>query len=82
MGVAKAKIGEAITGADADPLNIRLVPTLDGSAKNVPYDETGMPAAERVSGLKTASAASYWGSLQHAHYIGNERYHSMNNMGG
>ena len=33
MGVAKAKIGEAITGADADPLNIRLVPTLDGSAK-------------------------------------------------
>lgn len=33
MGVAKAKIGESITGADADPLNIRLVPTLDALPK-------------------------------------------------
>lgn len=79
MGVAKAKIGEAITGADADPLNIRLVPTLDGSAKNAPYDETGMPVAERVL-FENGICRSYWGSLQHAHYIGMKDTTSMNNM--
>ena len=62
MGVAKAKIGEAITGADADPLNIRLVPTLDGSAKNAPYDETGMPVAERVL-FENGICRSYWCNL-------------------
>ena len=79
MGVAKAKIGESITGADADPLNIRLVPTLDGSAKNAPYDETGMPVAERVL-FENGICRSYWGSLQHAHYIGMKDTTSMNNM--
>lgn len=79
MGVAKTKIGEAITGADADPLNIRLVPTLDGSAKNAPYDETGMPVAERVL-FENGICRSYWGSLQHAHYIGMKDTTSMNNM--
>ena len=69
----------SITGADADPLNIRLVPTLDGSAKNAPYDETGMPVAERVL-FENGICRSYWGSLQHAHYIGMKDTTSMNNM--
>lgn len=79
MGVAKAKIGEAITGADADPLNIRLVPPLAGSTKNAPYDENGVPVTERVL-FENGICRSYWGSLQHAHYIGMKDTTSMNNM--
>ena len=49
------------------------------SAKNAPYDETGMPVAERVL-FENGICRSYWGSLQHAHYIGMKNTTSMNNM--
>ena len=54
---------------------------LTGNAvgKNAPYDETGMPVAERVL-FENGICRSYWGSLQHAHYIGMKDTTSMNNM--
>ncbi|MFQ9395446.1 MAG: hypothetical protein ACLR2E_17130 [Lachnospiraceae bacterium] len=41
MGVAKARIGEKMTGEESDPLTIRLIPTAEGSTRKEPYDSDG-----------------------------------------
>ncbi|MDD7740605.1 MAG: metallopeptidase TldD-related protein [Fusicatenibacter sp.] len=79
MGVGKAKIGEKITGDEADPLTIRLIPSLNGSTKNEPYDQDGNPVTERVL-FRDGICQSFWGSTQHAYYIGMKDTTSSNNL--
>ncbi|MCI5650559.1 MAG: metallopeptidase TldD-related protein [Fusicatenibacter sp.] len=79
MGVGKAKIGEKITGDAADPLNIRLLPFLNGSTKNEPYDPDGNPVTERVL-FEDGVCKSFWGRNQHAYYIGMKDTTSRNNL--
>lgn len=55
MGVAKARIGEKMTGEEADPLTIRLIPAMEGSTRKEPYDSDGNPVTECLLS-RTASA--------------------------
>ena len=79
MGVARAKIGEKFIGDGADPLTIVAKPILEGSTHNVPYDGDGKLVKEKnlfVDGV----CKSFWGSVQHAHYLGLEDASSVNNV--
>lgn len=78
-GVAKATLNEKITGEDADDLTIIAQPFLQGSTKNTPYDNDGNPIKEKVL-FKNGVCQSYWGSKQHAYYIGLEDTTSINNI--
>lgn len=79
MGIAKAEIGQKITGDDADDLTIIAKPILEGSTKNNVYDTDGNPVKEVVL-FENGVCQSYWGSVQHAHYIGLEDATSINNF--
>lgn len=79
MGVAKAKIKEKITGEDADDLTIIAKPVLEGSTKNNIYDNDGNLVKERVL-FEKGVCQSYWGSVQHAYYIGLDDPTSINNI--
>lgn len=79
MGVAKAKIGEKMTGDEADDLSIELKPVLEGSTSNAAYDMDGNPVKEKVL-FDKGVCKSFWGSVQHAHYIQLEDTTSLNNV--
>lgn len=79
MGVAKAKLNEKMTGEEADSLNIVTKPIMEGSTKNALYDGDGNPVKERTL-FADGVCSSYWGSVQHAHYMGLEDTTSINNV--
>ncbi|MCI5860577.1 MAG: metallopeptidase TldD-related protein [Blautia sp.] len=79
MGVAKARIGEKMTGEEADPLTIRLVPEMEGSTRKEPYDSDGNPVKERLL-FEDGVCRNFWGSTQHAYYMKMDHTTSMNNM--
>jgi len=79
MGVAKAKLNEKITGEDADDLTIFAKPILEGSTRNAPFDTDGNPVKE-ITLFENGVCKSYWGSIQHAHYIQLEDTTSINNV--
>lgn len=79
MGIAKAEIGQKITGDDADDLTIIAKPVLEGSTKNNVFDGDGNPVKEKVI-FENGVCQSYWGTVQHAHYIGLEDTTSINNF--
>lgn len=79
MGVAKAKIGEKMTGEEADPLTIKTLRQLSGSTKNAPYDGDGNRVEERTL-FEDGVCQAFWGSIQHAHYLGLENTTSINNV--
>lgn len=79
MGVAKAKLNEKMTGEEADALNIIAKPIMEGSTKNALYDGDGNLVKERTL-FTDGVCNSYWGSVQHAHYIGLEDTTSINNV--
>ncbi len=79
MGVAKAKIGEKMTGDEADDLTIVAKPILEGSTRNKPFDNDGKPVRE-VTLYEKGVCKSFWGSMQHAHYINLENATSTNNF--
>ena len=79
MGVARARIGEKMTGDEADDLNIELKPILEGSTKNMAYDQDGNPVKEKVL-FDQGVCKSFWGSVQHAHYIQLHDTTSINNV--
>ena len=78
MGVGKAKIGEKITGDDADSLTIITKPVMDGSTKNMPYDSDGKPVKE-LTLFENGVCKSFWGSTQHAYYLKLEDASMINN---
>ena len=78
MGVAKARIGEKMTGEEADPLTIRLVPAMEGSTRKEPYDSDGNPVTECLL-FEEGICRNFWGSTQHAYYMKMENTTSMNN---
>lgn len=78
MGVAKARIGEKMTGEEADPLTIRLIPTMEGSTRKEPYDSDGNPVTECLL-FEDGICRNFWGSTQHAYYMKMENTTSMNN---
>ena len=79
MGVAKAKRNEKMTGDDADDLTIVAKPTMEGSTRNKPYDTDGNPVKE-ITLFENGVCKSFWGSVQHAHYIQLEDTTSINNV--
>lgn len=79
MKVARAKIGEKITGDAADDLHVKLVSTLPGSTKNEPYDGNGNAVKDRVL-FDKGVCKGVWGSVQHAYYMGIEDTTSLNNV--
>ena len=79
MGIAKANISEKMTGDEADNLTIVTKPILEGSTKNNSYDNDGNPVKEKVL-FENGVCQSYWGTVQHAHYIGLEDTTSINNI--
>lgn len=68
MGISRAKLGEKMTGEDADDLTIKGVADLKGSSRNVPYDTDGNPVKD-ITLFEKGVCKSYYGSLQHASYI-------------
>ena len=78
MGVAKARIGEKMTGEEADPLTIRLIPAMEGSTRKEPYDSDGNPVTECLL-FEDGICRNFWGSTQHAYYMKMENTTSMNN---
>lgn len=78
MGVGKAKIDEKMTGDEADSLTIVGRPVLEGSTKNMPYDTDGNPVKE-ITIFEEGVCKSFWGSVQHAHYLKMEDVSSKNN---
>lgn len=79
MGISKAELNQKMTGDDADDLTIIAKPILEGSTKNNVYDADGNPVKEKVI-FKNGVCQSYWGSVQHAYYIGLEDPTSINNF--
>lgn len=79
MGIARGNLNEKIMGDEADDLTITTKPFLEGSTRNKPYDNDGNPVKERVL-FEKGVCQSYWGSIQHAHYIGLEDTTSINNV--
>ncbi len=79
MGVAKAKIGEKMTGEEADDLTIVAKSILEGSTRNKPFDSDGNPVRE-ITLFENGVCKSFWGSTQHAHYINLENPTSTNNF--
>ncbi len=79
MGIAKANIDEKMTGDEADNLTIISKPILEGSTKNNTYDNDGNIIKEKVL-YENGVCKSYWGSVQHAHYIQLEDTTSINNI--
>ncbi len=79
MRVAKAKIGEKMTGEEADDLTIIAKPILEGSTRNKPFDSDGNPVRE-ITLFENGVCKSFWGSTQHAHYINLENPTSVNNL--
>ena len=79
MGVAKAKLNEKMTGEEADDLTMVVKPSMEGSTKNNPYDTDGNPVKE-VTLFENGVCKSFWGSVQHAHYIQLEETTSINNV--
>lgn len=77
--VAKAKLNEKLTGDEADDVTIHLLPVLEGSTKNNLYDTSGNPVKERLL-FENGICKSYWGTIQHAHYIQLEDPTSINNI--
>ncbi len=78
MGYARGEVGTRMTGGEADPLNICLVPVLPGSTKNEPYDADGRPVIERTL-YENGVLKSFWGALQYAHYLGVGDTTTLNN---
>ncbi len=78
MGVGKAKIGEKITGDEADSLMIVTKPVMDGSTKNMPYDTDGKPV-KALTLFENGVCKSFWGSTQHAYYLKLEDATMINN---
>lgn len=68
MGISKAKIGEKITGEEADDLTLRGVAYLEGSSRNVPFDADGNPVKD-ITLFEKGVCKNYYGSIQHASYI-------------
>ena len=79
MGISKAEINQKMTGDEADDLTIIAKPVLEGSTKNNIYDGDGNPVKEKVL-FENGICQSYWGTVQHAHYIGLEDPTSINNF--
>ena len=78
MGIAKGNLDEKMTGDDADHLTIITKPVLNGSTKNNTYDNDGNIIKEKVL-FENGVCKSYWGSVQHAHYIQLDDPTSINN---
>lgn len=68
MGIAKAELNKKMTGEEADDLTIVAKPILEGSTKNKPFDADGNPVKE-ITLFENGVCKSFWGSIQHAHYI-------------
>lgn len=79
MGIAKAKIDEKMSGDDADDLTIELKAHMDGSTKNDAYDMDGNPVKDRIL-FDKGVCKTFWGSIQHAHYIHMDDTTSINNV--
>lgn len=79
MGMSQAKLGEKITGEEADELTIKGVANLEGSNKNMPYDGNGLPVHD-VTLFEKGICKSYYGILQHASYINLENPTAINNF--
>ena len=52
---------------------------MEGSTRNVPYDNDGNVVKERVL-FHDGVCENYWGAVQHAHYMGLEDTTSVNNV--
>ncbi len=62
-----------------DDLTIELKAHMDGSTKNDAYDMDGNPVKDRVL-FDKGVCKTFWGSIQHAHYIHMDDTTSINNV--
>lgn len=79
MGYAKVKQGEKFTGDEADDLSLVALPILEGSTKNATHDNDGKLVKECTL-YENGVCKSYWGTTQHAYYLGAEDVTNVNNV--
>ena len=79
MQVAKAKLDEKMIGEEADSLCITTKAVLNGSTYSKPFDMDGN-AVKDISLFEDGVCKSYWGSVQHAHYMQMKETTSINNV--